>query len=82
MSQVIHQIIRQRMASVLPCLLLAAPLLSACSHVEPWQKGTLAKPAMQFDTEPLRSRAQQHIYASKEAASGGAGVGGGGCGCN
>jgi len=37
---------------------------------------------MQFDYDKLETRVQQHIYASKEAATGGYGVGGGGCGCN
>jgi len=66
-----------RAAAVL--LLLA---LAACAHVEPWEKGNLAKPAMRFDGDPLDARFTQHIYSSKENSSGGAGVGGGGCGCN
>jgi Domain of unknown function (DUF4266) len=60
-------------------------LLSGCSNlaqVQPWEKGQLAKPAMTFEADPLDQRFMQHIYYSKEAASGGYGVGGGGCGCN
>lgn len=49
---------------------------------KPWQKGELAKPAMQFGRDPLAERFGEHIASSKEAASGGYGVGGGGCGCN
>ena len=49
---------------------------------KPWEKGELAKPAMQFDADRLAARNQEHVYQSKEAASGGYGVGGGGCGCN
>lgn len=49
---------------------------------QPWEKGKLAKPEMQFDADPLPAKASQHVYASKEAAAGGYGVGGGGCGCN
>ena len=37
---------------------------------------------MQFDYDRLDMKTQQHIYTSKEAATGGYGVGGGGCGCN
>lgn len=48
----------------------------------PWEKGDLAKPAMQFDTDALDAKLEQHIYTSKEGAAGGSGVGGGGCGCN
>lgn len=60
-------------------------LLSACStlgHVNPWEKGTLAKPEMTFESDRLDSNFTEHIYSSKEGSSGGAGVGGGGCGCN
>jgi len=49
---------------------------------KPWEKGELAKPAMQFDANRLEARYQEHVYQSKEAATGGYGVGGGGCGCN
>ena len=37
---------------------------------------------MQFDADRLDAKTQQHIYFSKEGATGGYGVGGGGCGCN
>lgn len=49
---------------------------------QPWEKGDLAKPAMQFDSDALDTKLEQHVYTSKEGASGGLGVGGGGCGCN
>lgn len=62
---------------------------TACSNlvhnlgqVSPWEKGNLAKPHMTFEADPLDQRFVQHIYGSKENASGGYGVGGGGCGCN
>ena len=60
-------------------------LLSSCATMQPpkpWEKGQLAKPEMQFDADPMSARLTDHIYTSKEAASGGYGVGGGGCGCN
>jgi hypothetical protein len=63
-------------------LLACALALTACSTVQPWQKGNLAKPEMAFDADPLQARFEDHTYFSKEGASGGAGVGGGGCGCN
>lgn len=59
--------------------------LSACETmqtVQPWEKGKLARQEMKFDGDPLDAKFLEHIYFSKEAASGGAGVGGGGCGCN
>jgi hypothetical protein len=49
---------------------------------QPWEKGELAQPRMQFDAKPLEAKAREHIYQSREAAGGGYGVGGGGCGCN
>ena len=49
---------------------------------QPWEKGNLARPEMQFDPDPLDTKITQHIYTSKEAATGGYGAGGGGCGCN
>jgi hypothetical protein len=66
------------------CLLLAA-VQAGCAgwgDVEAWEKGNLAKPSMHLDADPLDARFTQHVYTSKEAASGGGGVGGGGCGCN
>ena len=66
-------------------VLLAALALAGCATMEPpkpWERGDLAKPAMQIDPDRLETKIQQHIYASKEAATGGYGVGGGGCGCN
>jgi len=65
------------------CLLILALLaLAGCANVEPWQRGYLAKPEMAFDPNPATAVQMQHMYTSKEAASGGYGVGGGGCGCN
>ncbi len=66
-------------------LILMVFSLSACAGiqpVQPWEKGILAKPEMTFDGDKLDNNFTEHIYSSKEAASGGAGVGGGGCGCN
>jgi hypothetical protein len=60
-------------------------VLSGCAQLQapqPWERGLLAKPDMRLDGDPLRQRFDQHIYMSKENASGGSGVGGGGCGCN
>jgi hypothetical protein len=62
-----------------------AATCGACASFQPpqpWEKGQLARPQMQFDANPLEAKATQHIYQSKEAAGGGYGVGGGGCGCN
>ncbi len=64
--------------SLLPPLIL----ISGCAPVKPWERGTLAKPEMQFGSDALNDAYDDHIYFSKEASSGGRGFGGGGCGCN
>lgn len=74
--------------------LFICQLLTACSlyqgtgqafkheKVEPWQRDILAQDSMQHTPDAMQSYANDHIYFSKEAATGGKGVGGGGCGCN
>ena len=61
---------------------VAAPGCATLQPPQPWEKGDLAKASMQIDPDRPETRVQQHIYSSKEAATGGYGVGGGGCGCN
>lgn len=56
--------------------------LDQIGKVQAWERGSLAKPQMALDVDALDARFTQHIYTSKESASGGYGVGGGGCGCN
>ncbi|HWR01078.1 MAG TPA: DUF4266 domain-containing protein [Chlorobaculum sp.] len=70
-----------RTAAAFGCL-ISATSLSGCATVQPWEKQNLAKPEMTFEGDKLDTGYTEHIYSSKEAASGGAGVGGGGCGCN
>jgi hypothetical protein len=62
--------------------LLSLSGISGCSSVQPWEKENLAKPEMTFEGDRLDTSYTEHIYSSKEGASGGSGVGGGGCGCN
>jgi Domain of unknown function (DUF4266) len=65
--------------------LAVAGWLTGCAELsppQPWEKGNLAKPEMTMGSDPLDQGFTQHIYSSKENASGGYGVGGGGCGCN
>lgn len=70
--------------------ILTLPLL-ACSVVgdmldvevvKPWQRGTLARDDMQLITDALEQSVDDHIYFSREAATGGVSIQGGGCGCN
>ena len=59
-----------------------ASWLTACATVQPWERGTLARPEMQLDPNPLQTGLYEQVYDSKEAASGGTSAAGAGCGCN
>lgn len=63
--------------------LILLATLTGCVNVKPWQRGTLADESMNAGE---RNRADlalsEHVFFSREAASGGRGVAGGGCGCN
>ena len=66
-------------------VLFMALVTAGCATMEPpkpWERGDLTKASMQIDPDKLETKIQQHVYTSKEAATGGYGVGGGGCGCN
>lgn len=66
-------------------LIALLSITSGCSHlgkVEAWEKGTLAKAEMRLDKDKLAFKNADHIYTSREGASGSGSVGGGGCGCN
>jgi hypothetical protein len=63
-------------------LLLLGLVMSGCAHVQPWERGALADPIMRADRDPVGLQFAEHMWFSREAASGGRGVGGGGCGCN
>jgi len=68
-------------------MVIAGIGIAGCSHlqpqaVKPWQRGVLARADMALTPNPVQQGLDEHIYFSKEAASGGSGVGGGGCGCN
>lgn len=68
------------------CIGIVAIALSAlstgCATVKPWQRGTLAKRCMQFDSDGDEAIFEQHTFAYREGAAGAVGGGGGGCGCN
>ena len=75
---------RARSAALLAGLfvpLLLGALGGCAGGPAAWDKSLLAKPEMTMSWNPLATRFDQHVYDSKEGASGGYGVGGGGCGC-
>lgn len=74
-----------RNAALIALQLALLAIVSGCSHlgkVEAWEKGALAKSEMRLDKDKLAFKNADHIYTSREGASGSGSVGGGGCGCN
>jgi hypothetical protein len=73
-------------ARLLLFLTLAAAGLSGCAtqavRVKPWQREYLADSSMDPNRDPLGTAMLDHVYFSREAASGGSAIGGAGCGCN
>jgi hypothetical protein len=62
--------------------IVAGMAAAGCAEVKPWQRNILAQPEMQLERDFMDTYVDEHIYFSKEAATGGRGIGGGGCGCN
>ena len=65
----------------------SAAVFSGCTNtnlvrVKPWERATLADYTMNPGRDPMATAMTEHIYFSRESASGGRGVGGAGCGCN
>ncbi len=67
------------------CMLTGFLLVSSgCTVVEvkPWQRHILAKPVMAGNPDSTLAGMRDHVFFSKEGATGTASAGGGGCGCN
>jgi hypothetical protein len=62
--------------------IVAFLVASGCATVRPWERETLAKPAMAVDADPDREALRDHYLSVREGAVGALGGGGGGCGCN
>jgi hypothetical protein len=67
--------------------LVAATFFSGCANpnlvrVKPWERATLASYEMRPGRDPLHSAMSEHVFFSRETATGGRAVGGSGCGCN
>ncbi|QYK14742.1 DUF4266 domain-containing protein [Shewanella rhizosphaerae] len=72
------------MRTDLKLLLILVGLLSGCANlgVKPWERGQFAREDMQLEADEMDMAIEDHIYFSKEGASGGRTLAGGGCGCN
>jgi len=73
--------------AIIAALGAAAVFLGGCTtkgavRVRPWERATLADDTMNPDIDPVGASSTDHVFFSREAASGGRGVGGSGCGCN
>ncbi|MCX6956127.1 MAG: DUF4266 domain-containing protein [Verrucomicrobia bacterium] len=51
-------------------------------RVKPWERAALADYTMNPGRDPLATAMAEHVFFSRETATGGRGVGGSGCGCN
>jgi Domain of unknown function (DUF4266) len=67
------------MARLLLLLALMA-MLSACTHVAPYERANLAHPAMA--AADLEGPATLHVHGVHEGATGGGSLAESGCGCN
>lgn len=66
---------------------VVALLSTGCTNtnlvrVKPWERAALADYTMNPGRDPLATAMAEHVYFSRETATGGRGVGGSGCGCN
>jgi hypothetical protein len=69
------------MRNSLLLLIGLAGLVSGCASVQPWEKGLLAEPQMQFVQKNPGRFFMDHALITLEQAEGGNGKVGGGCGC-
>lgn len=85
MRRVARRAVRRIARHAAACAALpAAVWLAGCAQALPqaWEKGLLARPDMALDADALEQRSDEHVYTSREAASGRGAAGGAGCGCN
>ena len=74
--------------TILGLLLSALCLSSGCTsstslvRVKPWERAALADYKMNPARDPMATVMAEHVFFSRETATGGRGVGGSGCGCN
>jgi hypothetical protein len=61
---------------------LTLAMVAGCTTVQPWERGTLAKPVMATEAPPHETTQKLRTYNAKEGGAAATGVGGGGCGCN
>ncbi len=65
---------------IVAAVALVAASTVGCTHVAPYERGSLAHPSM--TTSDLAPASEEHVRAVHEGAVGGGFAAGGGCGCN
>lgn len=71
----------QALKSIVFYILIGA-LLASCTKVRFNERERLSQSDMVFDSNPLQSKLENHVYNSREGATGAfSSGGGGGCGC-
>ena len=70
-----------RLMTILLCI-HGALSASGCATIQPWERGRLADPDMQFGGAEELAAAEAHATEVREGSAGGFDAGGGGCGCN
>lgn len=79
----IHNRGRNAMLRTVGIVSIGTLLLSGCAMgVRPWNRDVLARKSMQLNPHPRVTAFREHVYFSKEAATGGRTYDAGGCGCN
>ncbi|MEY2878428.1 MAG: hypothetical protein RLZZ15_808 [Verrucomicrobiota bacterium] len=78
---------RFRFAFLALAAAVVATLGTGCTHtalvrVKPWERAGLTDYTMNPARDPLATAMAEHVFFSRETATGGRGVGGSGCGCN
>jgi len=76
--------ITERAWRVATALALTGLASGGCASfgAKPWEHDLLARESMKPSIHPLLDGMHDHIYYSKEGATGGRNASGGGCGCN
>ena len=72
----------RRIATLVVACGLACAAVGGCAPVRPWERGTLAQPAMSEEPDPEGAAFDAHLDGARESALDPSRSGGGGCGCN
>ena len=75
-------IVRMQRVLLIALALGCSVAAGGCISIQPWERGRLANPDMQFGGAEALESAEAHATDVREGSSGGFDASGGGCGCN